>query len=217
MTKIVCISDTHCRLRQVDVPDGDILLHAGDLTFQGTVTEISQELRELERIAKRFKAVVAIAGNHDWLGEYNPTLMKQMYTDVGVDYLFDSWVIKEGLTIYGSPFQPEFCEWAFNLPRGAELAAKWALIPDSIDVLLTHGPPKGIRDLTPHGERVGCDDLYRRVMQVKPQLHVFGHIHYSYGIELFDGITFVNASTCDERYRPTNEPIIIDHVEKEKD
>lgn len=208
--KVVCISDTHCRLRNVTIPEGDILIHAGDLTFQGNVTEISQELRELERIAKNFKAVFYIAGNHDWLGEYNSSLLRQMCKDVGVTYLQDEWAVHEGLVIYGSPWQPEFCDWAFNLPRGEKLAEKWAQIPDKVDILITHGPPAGILDKTPYGESVGCKDLFERVIKVKPQLHVFGHIHHNYGIYHFDGITFVNASTCTERYKPTNEPIVIE-------
>jgi Icc-related predicted phosphoesterase len=208
--KIVCISDTHCRLRKISVPEGDILVHAGDLTFQGTITEISQELREFERIAKNFKAVFYVAGNHDWLGEYNSSLLRQMCKDVGVTYLQDEWAIHEGLVIYGSPWQPEFCDWAFNVPRGPKLAEKWAQIPDKVDVLVTHGPPAKILDKTPRGEAVGCEDLFQRVMQVRPQLHVFGHIHHSYGVHHFDGITFVNASICTEQYRPTNEPIVIE-------
>jgi Icc-related predicted phosphoesterase len=211
MVKVVCISDTHCRLRKVTIPEGDILIHAGDLTFQGTVTEISQELRELERIAKNFKAVYYVAGNHDWLGEYNSSLLRQMCKDVGVTYLEDEWVVYEGLVVYGSPFQPEFCGWAFNLPRGEKLAQKWAQIPDKVDILVTHGPPHGILDKVPHdSEGVGCVDLFKRIMQVRPQLHVFGHIHHSYGIKHFDGITFVNAAICTEQYRPTNAPIVIE-------
>jgi Icc-related predicted phosphoesterase len=211
MVKVVCISDTHCRLRKVTIPEGDILIHAGDLTFQGTVTEISQELRELERIAKNFKAVYYVAGNHDWLGEYNSSLLRQMCKDVGVNYLEDEWIVYEGLVIYGSPYQPEFCGWAFNLPRGEKLAQKWAQMPDKVDILITHGPPAGILDKVPYGnESVGCEDLFKRIMQVRPQLHVFGHIHHSYGIQHFDGITFVNAAICTEQYRPTNEPIVIE-------
>lgn len=210
MTKIVCISDTHCKLRNVNVPDGDILIHAGDLTFRGTVTEISQELRELERITRRFKAVCIINGNHDWLGEYSPSLMKQMCDDIGVTYLLDSWTIVEGLVIYGSPWQPEFCDWAFNLPRGPELAAKWALIPDKVDILITHGPPAKMLDLCPDGSRVGCEDLFKRVVEVKPKLHVFGHIHHSYGMQQFNGTTFVNASICTEQYKPINIPIVVE-------
>jgi Icc-related predicted phosphoesterase len=210
-TKVVLISDTHCRLRKVVIPEGDILIHAGDLTFQGNVAEISQELRELERIAKNFKAVYFTPGNHDWMAEYNPSLFKQMCKDVGVVFLHDEWAVYDGLVIYGSGWTPEFCDWALNVPRGPKLAEKWAQIPDKVDILVTHGPPAGILDLVPYGgERAGCEDLFKRVMQVKPQLHVFGHIHHSYGVQHFDGITFVNAATCTERYKPTNEPIVIE-------
>ena len=211
MVRVVCISDTHCRLRNVKVPDGDILVHAGDLTFQGNVAEISQELRELGRIAKRFKKTYLVAGNHDWLPFHHRLLMEEMCKNEGVTYLQDSWDIYEGLVIFGSPWQPEFCSWAFNLPRGEKLKTIWDNIPDKVDILVTHSPPANILDSVPHGiEHVGCVDLFNRVMKVKPQLHVFGHIHFSYGMKQFDGITFVNASICDEQYKPINAPIVID-------
>ena len=209
--KVVAISDTHCRLRKVEIPEGDILLHSGDLTFRGDVAEISQELRELERIAKKFKhGVYACPGNHDWLIERNPTLMEQMYKDAGVTLLHDKSAIVEGMVVYGSGWTPWFCDWALNVPRGQEIADKWAYIPDKVDILITHGPPAGILDITPHGESVGCEDLWKRVVKVKPQLHVFGHIHGGYGVKHFEGITFVNASTCDEMYKPINKPIVIE-------
>ena len=98
--KAVLISDTHCRLRNITVPEGDILIHAGDLTFRGNVAEISQELREFERIAKKFKATYFVPGNHDWLAEHEPTLFKQMCKDVGITYLHDEWAVYEGSVIY---------------------------------------------------------------------------------------------------------------------
>lgn len=85
----------------------------------------------------------------------------------------------EGLRIYGSPWQPEYGNWAFNLDRGAPLKAKWDLIPEGVDILITHGPPKGFGGQTREGD-VGCDDLLEAVNRVKPLIHVFGHIHEGY-------------------------------------
>ena len=210
MIKVVCISDTHCRMKDVNLPDGDILIHAGDLTFQGTIAEVGKELNALKEKGKKFKTIIFVAGNHDWLGERNPSLMKQMCKDNGITYLQDDYVIVEGKVIYGSPWQPEFCDWAFNLPRGQALKEKWEMIPDDVDILITHGPVKNILDLCPDGFKAGCEELFYRVQQIKPELHVCGHIHHSYGVAQFNGTTFVNASICDEQYKPINKPIEIE-------
>ena len=208
--KIVCISDTHCQISKVTLPAGDVLVHSGDLTYRGSTKEVAKELYDLKQKANNFKNIIMIAGNHDRLAETDPTMMRTLCGDNGITYLFDSSVEIDGKVFFGSPFQPEFCNWAFNVPRGPELAAIWKKIPDKVDVLLTHGPPAGILDLCPDGSRVGCEDLYKRVIEVKPELHVFGHIHHSYGMQLFNGTIFVNASICTEQYRPTNKPVVVE-------
>jgi Icc-related predicted phosphoesterase len=160
-----------------------------------------------------------VEGNHDFLGQRNPYVVEQMCKDRGITLLRDSGATIEGLRFYGSPFQPEFGKWAFNLPRGQALKEKWALIPEDTQVLLTHGPPMGILDTVERFNRktgvmdvdhVGCTDLYNRVMQLKDlKLHVFGHLHFGYGQHKMAHTTFVNASVCTEQYRPINAPIVI--------
>jgi Icc-related predicted phosphoesterase len=215
----VCISDTHCQVDQVALPEGDVLLHSGDLTYRGDVVEIHKELVALKKKAANFKHIVIIAGNHDWLGERNPALMKTLCEAQGITYLHDSFVVIDGIKIYGSPYQPEFCDWAFNLPRGEPLKEKWALIPDDTDVLITHGPPHQILDEVPfpRGFRAGCEDLRARVDQLPNlQLHVFGHLHMNHGSIKVGNTTFINASTCTERYKPINKPICIGIHKKER-
>jgi len=210
MPLIVCISDTHLR-HNFDVPPGDILIHAGDVTSKGTIhnNEIDTFLQWFSSLPHKHK--IFIAGNHDFVFEKNPR-EAALYIPDDVIYLQDSEVTVEGLRIYGSPWQPLFHHWAFNLPRGTPIRQKWKLIPKGIDVLITHGPPLGILDHTlDHydrmGSHVGCRDLRERVRYVKPRLHVFGHIHCGAGLETVDGTTFINASICDERYVPNNRPI----------
>ena len=218
--KLVLISDTHCQLDKITIPDGDILVHTGDLTYRGNLQETSKELFELSKHRARFKNIVLIEGNHDWLGERNPTIMDQMCADNGITLLRDSGITIDGIRFYGSPHQPEFCNWAFNLPRGQALKEKWDLIPADTQVLLTHGPPMGILDNVErfngkkceyYIEHVGCADLYKKVMEMKElKLHVFGHIHGSYGKHKVVDTLFVNASNCTEQYKPTNAPIIVE-------
>ncbi|XP_026470380.1 metallophosphoesterase domain-containing protein 1-like [Ctenocephalides felis] len=126
-------------------------------------------------------------------------------------YLEDKLIEVCGLKIYGSPWQPEFCKWAFNLPRGKECLKKWNLIPENIDILITHTPPIGFGDLCCSGVRAGCVELLTTIQKrVKPKYHVFGHIHEGYGVSSDGKIIFVNASTCDLNYMPANPPIVFE-------
>ena len=205
--RIVCLSDTHNCNNLIDVPDGDILIHAGDATIQGTIHEIVLFDEWFSNLPHKYK--VFVAGNHDWLFETYNSHARKILSDK-IIYLQDASVKIEDLKIYGSPWQPRFFDWAFNLNRGAEIAEKWKLIPPDTDILITHGPPFGILDETPRNDFAGCEELRKKVEQIKPQLHIFGHIHYAYGkIEKF-GTTFINASNCDESYEPTNLPMVID-------
>ena len=116
-----------------------------------------------------------------------------------------------GVAFYGSPWQPWFHDWAFNLPRGEALDHKWKQIPASTDVLVTHGPPWGILDTAMDGRSCGCEELLRHVRErVRPRVHVFGHIHEGYGAEEIDGTRFFNAAVCDVRNRPSHPVTVID-------
>ncbi|HSS43975.1 MAG TPA: metallophosphoesterase [Thermoanaerobaculia bacterium] len=139
MTRIVCVSDTHNRQGQFEVPDGDVLIHAGDLTGRGTLPEITAVNDWFGRLPHTNRVV--IAGNHDFLFERENALARSLLTNAS--YLEDSGIEVQGLKIWGSPWQPWFYDWAFNLPRGPALAEKWRRIPEKIDVLVTHGPPSG--------------------------------------------------------------------------
>jgi Icc-related predicted phosphoesterase len=131
------------------------------------------------------------------------------YEDKGVVYLLDKMVEIDGIKIYGSPWQPRFYDWAFNVNRGEAIAKKWELIPENLDILVTHGPPYGMLDDTINGMRVGCEELYKKVVQVKPKYHIFGHIHFGYGMRVMEDTTYINAASLGENYQYTkNRPII---------
>ena len=215
MPKIVCLSDTHNWSGQFAVPDGDILIHSGDATIRGTLPEIDAFLSWFTQLPHKYK--IFVAGNHDWLYEIDNRRARLLTANFKIRYLQDSFTEIEGLKIYGSPWQPRFFDWAFNLNRGAEMAERWKLIPDDIDVLITHGPPHGILDEVPRKywtENAGCEELRKRVEEIsgfgKLKLHVFGHIHCGYGQKEEFGVKFVNASVCDESYAPTQPPIVVE-------
>lgn len=205
MMRLVCISDTH--LKQVEVPDGDVLVHAGDFTGRGSLTEIHQFNVWLSRLPHQHKVV--IAGNHDFGFQTDPALSKSILSNA--IYLQDEMLNIEGKLFYGSPWQPWFHNWAFNLPRrGEELQRRWSSIPENIDVLITHGPPFGILDKTDRGEPVGCELLRAELDRVKPKVHVFGHIHEDYGQFVQNETRFINASTCNLQYKAVNPAVVID-------
>jgi predicted phosphodiesterase len=208
--RIVCLSDTHNRTDDLAVPDGDVLLHAGDLTSHGKPEEFARVARWLLQLPHAHKVVVA--GNHDFLLQDRPQEARALLAAVpGLIYLEDELATVAGLRIWGTPWQPWFYDWAFNLPRnGDELAAVWARVPAGVDVLLSHSPAHGILDRTRRGDAVGCERLRLELPRIRPRLHVFGHIHEAYGELVVDGTHHVNASTCDLQYRAVQAPIVVD-------
>ena len=211
--RIVFVSDTHSMIPTNDIPDGDVIVCSGDISNRGSEYDVKAFSRWYESLPHAHKIV--IAGNHDFSFERTPELAVDWLTkDNDIIYLIDQAIELDGVKFYGSPWQPEFCNWAFNLSRDTgELGEKWAAIPEDTEVLITHGPPAGILDLCDHGEGVGCEELLNEVKhRVKPKIHVFGHIHEAYGTHRTDDTLFINASTCTVRYKPTNPPIVVDLV-----
>jgi len=209
------ISDTHTKHRncELDLPGGDLLLHAGDFMNSGYHEIEATEFFDWFDALDNYDTKVFIAGNHDRLMENGPDRMESILTGYkNIDYLEDSKIVVNDINIYGSPYQPEFYNWAFNLPRnGWELELKWKDIPDDTDILISHGPPFGHCDITPYGNlNVGCELLRVRVDELKPKIHVFGHVHSGYGYKFHNGTHFINASILNERYNYANKPITID-------
>lgn len=191
MIRIVAIADTHLFTDELEVPPGDVLVHAGDLCRGGTIAELREALEWLAAQPHRHK--VLVAGNHDWAFAREPLAAHALLGDIR--YLEDSEVTLEGVRFYGSPWQPAYNGWAFNLPRGPALAHKWSRIPAGVDVLITHGPPEGLGDQSGIGDRAGCAALRARVQEVRPRLHLFGHIHQDGGLWREAGTVYANVTT----------------------
>jgi len=231
--KLVLISDTHNFHKHLTskgmgniLPEGDLLIHSGDLTGLGRRDEVEEVFQWFKEIAPYYThGIVFIAGNHDksfdpkynyldnqrkkpdWIEEKLATLPSN------VRYLENNGLTIEGLKIWGSPVSPWFYgdRWAFNKHRGEEINNVWNTIPNDTDVIITHGPPARIGDFIPSSrEYVGCSDLLHRIQVIQPKLVCFGHIHEGYGLHKIDETTFVNASICDANYDPINKPVKIE-------
>jgi Icc-related predicted phosphoesterase len=206
MVKLVIISDTHGMHNGLKLPEGDVLIHAGDITKYGTLEDVRVFNQWLEQFSHPHKIV--IAGNHDFCFEDHPKEASGLLTNA--TYLQDQAVEILGLKFYGSPWTPEFFNWAFMRRRGAEMRAVWEQIPRDTDVLITHGPPQGILDLTQQGEYAGSQELLEALKRVSPRFHIFGHIHEGRGVEKRDGVTFLNASSINANYSRLYPPFVIE-------
>jgi Icc-related predicted phosphoesterase len=204
---IVAISDTHGKHNSLSLPKGDMLIHAGDVSGRGLVQEITDFLHWFARQDYTYK--IFIAGNHDFYFENAALEDVQSIIPKDVIYLNDTGVTVEGLHIWGSPITPWFYNWAFNRHRGVAIKKHWDLIPLQTDILITHGPVQGILDRTTRNDVVGCADLLAAVQNVKPKMHICGHIHESYGSIEKNGTQFVNASVLNERYQLVNSPVVL--------
>ncbi len=200
--KITIISDTHSYHKSITnkIKQCDMVIHCGDMSSVGYIHEITAFSNWMDKLPAHYK--IFIAGNHDRSFDNNESLAIASVSP-SVIYLRDSMVEIEGIKIYGTPSQPEFCNWAFN-HTDEQQDQYFSLIPEGVDILITHCPPYGILDTLESGEQVGSKVLLKHLDRVKPKFHCFGHIHCSNGILVKDGTTYINASICTEQYRPLN-------------
>ena len=222
--RITLISDTHTKQLELlwdktDLPGGDLLIHAGDIMNSGRNPKDITEFCKWFDGLNQYEHKVFIAGNHDRMFEDFPERAMEIVNSYKtIDYLQDDWIKvgddKELVKIYGSPWQPEFYDWAFNLPKGGPgLMSKWEAIPEDTDILITHGPPQDHLDVSgpPYNEpHLGCALLREKVDEQPPKIHVFGHIHGGYGYKFYNGTHFFNASILNERYEYVNKPVTFD-------
>lgn len=212
---IVHISDTHNKHKLIPkdwLPAADVIIHSGDISSRGFFQEIEDFLYWYSNLTQ-YTYKILIAGNHDFGFQDNPSKVREILEKYpNIIYLQDSGVEILGVKFWGSPWQPTFFNWAFNLDRGLPLKQKWDLIPRDTDVLITHGPAKGYGDRVVNryskndGENVGCEDLLNTILEVKPKLFCCGHIHCANGVEQNEHTIFSNGAILNEDYMITNKP-----------
>ena len=207
--KVVAISDTHGLHHQLEIPEGDLLIHSGDLSYEGTEVEIQDFLDWFSALPHPQK--VFIAGNHDFYLETASEAELEKIIPSNIHYLNDQLLEIEGIRIWGSPITPiPGRRWAFNRERGADIQPHWDLIPENLDLLMVHGPAYGIFDTTLSEKVVGCENLRETLFLRKPKHFIFGHIHEARGIQTLEGIQCINASSVDRHRTELFPPIIFE-------
>lgn len=188
--RIVFIADTH-GLTDLEIPECDVLVHAGDITRTGHIDEVQRMAAWLGSQPARTK--IAIAGNHDRAFAVAPTRAQGIMAKEGITYLEDSGTEVDGVSFWGTPWTPTFGSWSF-MEDEAELAERWASIPE-VDVLISHGPPRGVHDMTSRGVRAGSFAMLDVLQRASARIIACGHIHESHGwCRLPNGTWVINAS-----------------------
>lgn len=217
LIKIVAISDTHAKWKNLIIPPCDLLISAGDYSFIGERHLIKNFHEWLNK--QDANHIISVQGNHETWVEKNFNEAKEIALKAcpAVHFIEEGLVEIEGFKIWCSAWTPWFHAWAYNAHRGDEIKRHWDAIPDNTDVLVTHGPAYNILDIVDsthyHGkvnEHVGCFDLAETIKRVKPDVHICGHIHSGHGQEHIDGTSYYNVSICDEIYLPSYPITIID-------
>lgn len=213
--RLVATSDCHGKLSQAALPPGDVLVLAGDLLADAPkdaadpVGWQAERLRELDALLGDlpYRAVLLVAGNHDGVLQQRPELGRALR---GARYLEDEACVIDGVRFYGSPWQPGLWHHPFFLPDCSASFQRYQGIPADTQVLVTHSPPWGILDQWDPGVGLGSRMLRARVAALRPPIHIFGHVHPSYGARELGGTRFYNAALCDGEGAPVNAPHVID-------
>ena len=213
-TRFFILSDTHgidFEEEERCSQHADVAIHCGDLTEESKLEECRAILRLLMDIEAPLKLV--IAGNHDFTMDISafrekvaqarppldPDLVRKVYGDYGeARQLFENarsagiffldegsyqFALKNGATlaVYASPYIPSLGDWGFQYhpSQGHDFE-----ILKGVDLVMTHGPPRGIMDYTESKQRAGCPDLFGAIARARPRLHCFGHIHEGWGAKM---------------------------------
>ncbi len=210
--RLVVISDTHGQHTQLGRLERDVLIHCGDFC-----DGFRKDPRDVEAIdawfaEQEFERILCVGGNHDFAVEGRVAQGRPVFENAV--WLLDETHVHRGVKFFGSPWVPHLQGWAFYISDEG-MRAKWSLIPDDTDVLISHTPPYGIMD-QPRSRRVhcGCPHLLERVEAVKPRYHLFGHNHASAGVHEAGSTTFVNASVVDRGFDVARDPVVLEIDER---
>lgn len=231
--RLLCMSDTHGLHGSIPADqlyECDLLLFAGDFTLVGDPKDVNSFKEWLSHLSCQ---KVVIAGNLDLtfdtakLDHFTERITGYCHPDVPIDsikpaflsnpgnmrYAEHECVEVAGVKIFASPYTPEFRDWGFQILPG-EGKERWSVIPDDVDVVLTHGPPRGVCDKTVTGFSAGCPDLKDALERTKPALCVFGHIHEAHGVDRLGSTLCCNVAMVNVSNHLANKPTLVDLIPK---
>lgn len=215
--RIYAISDTHGYLPEIP-SDADVIIHAGDICpdFNSGYHDKSGK-RQAEWLEYKFLPwvpedipFIMVWGNHDYVGE-KPGLWEFNFTieRPNLTTLRDQGCRLGDLDIWGTPWVPNLPYWAFHASDNA-LVERASTIPEGLDILISHGPPRGWGDYIPTSrEHVGDRALRRRLEVIKPRVTLCGHIHEARG--RWANGEVLNVSAVDATYNLRDHPWTLLH------
>ena len=195
---IKCIADSHNHHHHLDLTDleCDILIHAGDACTKGNYSEAMSFLLWFVKQPAKYK--ILVPGNHDNKLRTHTEILKLAH-DMGIHLLLNDYIEIKGLKIFGN--STTFWSEDDDTDDSERRIEAWKDIPEGLDLLITHMPPRGILDANKEGLECGCTKLLEKVKEVKPYHHIFGHIHEFGGRRKRVGNThFINCAVKNEYY-----------------
>ena len=223
------------------LPGGDLLIHSGDISSLGRQSDVERFVKWFNDIDNYTTKVFIAGNHdmtfdreillRDKLAHFEgrdrndydtscsegkPAWLEELlgiHLRPNVFYLENNFIEIDQIKIWGSPITPSFgYGWAFNKDRGYDINQIWNWIPNDTDIVITHGPIYGYCDRTYRtNENVGCEQLYHRLNEVRPQLHFSGHIHEAYGYRNTDWGYAFNGCNCDLSYLVNNKPMTFEY------
>ena len=203
--KLIVLSDNHTNY-DFETPEGDVLIHCGDFTDTGKPSEIEKFRDYLKEQPHRHK--LFIFGNHEKVDREVKYWIDYLEDGTGATCIHEKLVCINGINFFGSSYTPKFMNWAFMQTDGTR-KRYWENMVEDMDVLVTHGPPRGIMDKIESGIEIGCEYLRKFVDRVKPKYHFFGHNHAGAGIQTNSDTLFINAALLTEHYQKFRPPIVV--------
>lgn len=204
--KLVVLSDNHSNY-DFETPEGDVLIHCGDFSYQGKPLEIMNFIDWFKQQPHKHK--IWVPGNHELSLEDFPYNIEVIEQETGAICIHNKEYMINRIKFFGSAMTPNFRDWAF-MHNKKQAQRYWSHAPYRVDVLITHGPPKGILSNNLEGEDCGCPYLRQYVDRTKPKIHCFGHLHESYGHKKISNTDFYNVSVLNRAYKLENQPTIME-------
>ena len=203
--KAVVLSDNHTNY-DFETPEGDLLIHCGDFTFHGNPNEMKKFKNYLKEQPHEHK--LFIFGNHEKVDKEITYWIEYLEDGTGAKCIHEKAYGIGDLNFFGSSYTPKYLNWGFMQDEETR-ERYWENMIEGMDVLVTHGPPKGIMGQIEDGTEIGCEYLRKFVDRVKPKYHFFGHNHAGAGVQTNGHTMFVNAALLTEHYQKFRPPIVV--------